>query len=75
VPTSIDTFKKLSAFEQQALFASYLDTAKELLDDAVGSAEIESHDEAEACLDDFEACMDQAAVLKDIIVNAIKAKK
>jgi hypothetical protein len=75
MPTPIDTLKKLSQFEQQSLFVAYVDTAKDLLDDAVGSAEIESFDEAAACLEDFEACMGQAAVLKDILVNAIKAKK
>ncbi len=75
MPTSIDTFKKLTRFEQQSLFVSYMEAAKDVLDDAIGSAEIESDDEAAACLEDFEACMSQANALKVLLVDGLKNKK
>jgi hypothetical protein len=73
--TTKETYKQLGLFEQQQLFNSYLDQAKDLLDDAIGSAEIESWAEANSCIEDFEACLTQARTLKELILSVIKTTK
>jgi hypothetical protein len=75
VATPKSTLQGLNLFEQQQLFSSYLDQAKDLIDDAIGSAEIESWTEVESLVEDFEACLSQARVLKELILSAIKAPK
>jgi hypothetical protein len=73
--TPTTAFKALTPFEQQTLFNGYMEQVKDLIDDAIGSADVESYDEALACLEDLDVCYAQATSLKDLIVNAIKAKK
>jgi hypothetical protein len=73
--TATTVFKTLTPFEQQTLFNGYIEQIKDMLDDALGSADIESYEEALSCLEDLDVCYAQATSLKDLIVNAIKAKK
>ena len=73
--TPKETYAKLGLFEQQQLFNSYLDQAKDILEDAIGSAEIESWTETESCIEDFEMCLLQVRMLKELILSAVKTPK
>ncbi len=70
-----DVLKKLTPFEQQNLLNGYLDQVKDLIEDAVGSADVENFDEAESAIEDLEICFAQASSLKDIIINGIREDK